>query len=48
MQGLTQAYSHIINQSEERVNDCIAEVVLRSPKNQMPSQENNTGKIVQL
>lgn len=29
----TDIYSHIINQSEERVNDCIAEVVLRSQKN---------------
>jgi len=28
----TDIYSHIIKQSEERVNDCIADVVLRSPK----------------
>ena len=30
-------YSHIIKQSEERVNDCIADVVLRSPKGKTAS-----------
>jgi integrase len=33
----TDIYSHIIKQSEERVNDCIADVVLRSPKSRAAS-----------
>jgi integrase len=44
-------YSHIIKQSEERVNDCIADVVLRSPKNKAADKESasgNSSTLVQL
>lgn len=44
-------YSHIIKQSEERVNDCIADVVLRSPKRKAADSENptdNSSTLVQL
>lgn len=47
----TDIYAHIIKESEERISDCIAEVVLRSPKNRLSSPQNATGNnstLVQL
>jgi len=47
----TDIYSHIIKQSEEQVSDCIADVVLRSPKSKtstIQNDSNNNSTLVQL